>query len=42
MSIEPLQVGDRLIGPGEPTFVIAEASINHNGSLARAKQLTVV
>lgn len=36
MSVNPLRVGDRLIGPGEPTFVIAEAGINHNGSLERA------
>jgi sialic acid synthase SpsE/sugar phosphate isomerase/epimerase len=39
MLIKPLIVGQRSIGPGEPTFVIAEASINHNGSLDRAKQL---
>lgn len=39
MSIEPLIVGDRKVGPGEPVFVIAEAGINHNGSLERAKQL---
>lgn len=34
-----LPAGERLIGPGEPTFIIAEAGINHNGSTARAKQL---
>lgn len=39
MSISPLVVGTRKIAPGEPTFVIAEAGINHNGSLARAKAL---
>ncbi len=39
MDIQPLLVGERKIGPGEPVFVIAEAGINHNGSVARAKQL---
>lgn len=34
-----LKVGDRLIGSGKPTFVIAEAGINHNGSVERAKDL---
>jgi N,N'-diacetyllegionaminate synthase len=32
-------IGDRAIGPGEPTFVIAEAGSNHNGDLDLAKQL---
>ncbi len=39
MSVQPLIVGDRKIGPGEKTFVIAEAGINHNGSLKRALEL---
>ena len=32
-------IGDRPIGPDEPTFVIAEAGSNHNGSLDTAKEL---
>jgi sialic acid synthase SpsE/sugar phosphate isomerase/epimerase len=39
MKIDPLIVGDRKIGQGNPTFVIAEAGLNHNGSLARAFEL---
>ena len=34
-----IQVGERLIGPGERVFVIAEAGVNHNGDLAMALQL---
>jgi len=33
------EIGDQLIGPGEPTFVIAEAGSNHNGDLNTAKEL---
>ena len=32
-------VGDRVIGPGRPCFVIAEAGVNHNGSPAHALDL---
>ena len=39
MSNGQLVVGERKIGQGEPTFVIAEAGINHNGSVKRAKRL---
>jgi sialic acid synthase SpsE/sugar phosphate isomerase/epimerase len=39
MSSPSLAVGEILIGSGKPTFVIAEAGINHNGSLPRAKEL---
>ena len=34
-----IKIGDRLVGPGERTFIIAEIGINHNGSLALAKEL---
>jgi N-acetylneuraminate synthase len=36
---EQIQFGDRLIGPGSPTYVIAEAGVNHNGSMQIAKEL---
>lgn len=34
-----VKVGDRLIGEGEPVFIIGEIGINHNGSLATARRL---
>lgn len=34
-----MTIGGRRIGPGQPTFIIAEIANNHNGSLARAKEL---
>lgn len=34
-----IKVGDRLIGSGEPVFIIAEAGVNHNGDVNLAKQL---
>ncbi|TSC71565.1 MAG: sialic acid synthase [Parcubacteria group bacterium Gr01-1014_38] len=38
-NIQPLVVGSRRIGPGEPVFVIAEIGINHQGSVEIAKRL---
>ena len=35
----PVSIGSRLVGEGQPCFVIAEIGINHNGDLALAKQL---
>lgn len=32
-------IGNHKVGPGHPTFIIAEIGINHNGSVAIAKQL---
>ena len=34
-----VRIGDRLVGKGEPVFVIAEIGINHNGSLELARKL---
>lgn len=38
-AVSPIKLGERQIGPGQPTFVIAELSANHGGSLARAEEL---
>src|SRR3989338_8802073 len=38
-KIKPVRIGNRLVGPGEPTFIIAEIGINHNGSLELAKKM---
>ena len=35
----PVRIGDRLVGPGHPTFITAEIGINHNGDLEVAKAL---
>jgi sialic acid synthase SpsE len=34
-----IKIGDRLIGLGHPTYFIADIAANHDGDLARAKQL---
>jgi len=37
--LKPVRIGDRAIGHGYPTFIIAEIGINHNGDLELAKKL---
>ena len=39
MTIKPVKIGNKLVGPGNPCYVIAEIGINHNGDLEIAKQL---
>ena len=34
-----VQIGDRLVGPGQPCLVVAEIGINHNGNLDIARKL---
>lgn len=39
MENKCVKVGNRLVGPGQPVYFIAEIGINHNGSLEIAKKL---
>jgi N-acetylneuraminate synthase len=39
MNIQPVRIGDKLVGPGHPTFIVGEIGVNHNGDLAIAKAL---
>lgn len=34
-----IKIGDRWVGAGQPTYIVAEIGINHNGDLAIAKRL---
>lgn len=38
-SVKPVAVGKKMVGPGQPCFVIAEIGINHNGDMVIAKKL---
>jgi N,N'-diacetyllegionaminate synthase len=37
--IQPVQIGEDLIGQGRPCFIIAEAGVNHNGDMDLAHRL---
>lgn len=37
--MQKVKIGGRLVGDGEPVFVVAEIGINHNGDLSIAKKL---
>ena len=34
-----IKIGDKWVGDGHPTYVIAEIGINHNGDIQVAKDL---
>jgi N-acetylneuraminate synthase len=36
---EAIRIGNTLVGPGHPTYVVAEIGINHNGDLDIVRQL---
>jgi N,N'-diacetyllegionaminate synthase len=42
LNLRPLVAAGRRIGPSLPVFVIAEAGVNHDGDLDRAKRLAEV
>ena len=37
--VRPVRIGDRQVGPGLETFVVAEIGINHNGDVGLGKKL---
>ncbi|MCL4106254.1 UNVERIFIED_CONTAM: hypothetical protein GTU68_061096 [Idotea baltica] len=37
--MQTFKIGDRMVGTGHPTFIIAEAGVNHNGDPELAKRL---
>lgn len=40
--MKKIRIGNKLIGEGEPCFIIAEAGVNHNGDIKLAKKLIEV
>ncbi len=42
MSPDGVMIGDRRVGAGAPVFVIAEAGVNHDGDVERARQLVAI
>jgi len=40
--IEPIQIGNRLVGPGQPPFIVAEAAINHQGEYEIAEKMVYI
>ena len=39
MARQLIDIAGHKVGPGQPCFIIAEAGVNHNGSLELAHQL---
>jgi N-acetylneuraminate synthase/N,N'-diacetyllegionaminate synthase len=37
--MKKIRIGERLLGEGEPCFIVAEAGVNHNGDINLAKKL---
>ena len=41
MSAKTIKIGNRFVGEGQPSFIIAELGINHNGDMGTARKLIV-
>lgn len=39
MAAIPVKISERMVGPGQPVFIIGEIGLNHNGDVDIAKQL---
>jgi len=37
--VTEIRIGDRVVGPGHPTFIVAEVSANHNRDFSRAVRI---
>jgi N-acetylneuraminate synthase len=37
--VDAVRIADRIVGPGQPCFFIAEAGVNHNGDINMARRL---
>ena len=40
--MKTIRIGTRLVGEGQPCYLVAEAGVNHNGDVALARQLVEV
>lgn len=39
---QTIKIGDRLVGEGQPPYIIAEACINHEGDVAIAREMAII